>query len=75
MLFNSWTMFKTKCIPDDACADQITDMRRAFYAGATALMAGLKISSDMEESAGLKVLTDLDQELKDFLDLVEMGGA
>ena len=75
MLFNLWTVFKTECIPDDACADQLVDMRRAFYAGATAMMVGLKASSNMEENEGLKVLTDLDQELKDFLDLVDMGGA
>lgn len=60
--------YATNCIPSTASEIQMTETRRAFYAGA---MAMLKITmavgnSDMSEKAGAAVLEGVYQEISQF---------
>ena len=70
--------YQEKVIPAGASAAQLTETRRAFYAGAAALMAFLKAigeSDRISESEGEAMLVEIDQELLEFSERVKRGAA
>lgn len=63
-----WEVFRKMTIPAQASEAQVRDMRTAFYAGATALIAvTTEIASDeISEVQGMLVLSSLHREAHEF---------
>lgn len=68
-MLEAWTGYRRKVIPISAGPAQVTETRRAFYAGAQALMgeimAGLDPGPDATAS-DLEFLADISRELEVF---------
>lgn len=62
--------YRSAVIPKDAPDVQISECRRAFYAGA---LSAYTLCRDLPdpESAAMKVLSDLDDELREFPERVK----
>jgi hypothetical protein len=78
LMAEQWDQFARAVLPKEASLVQQREMRRAFYAGAESILFRV-IQSFAPESeptdADLKIMEDLDQELKDFAKLVKAGRA
>ena len=79
-LGGAWRELRTKVIPLDAPAIQARECRRAFYAGANALLAIILggVGSDPEEEATPKELVmmdELQEELEQFARDIRAGKA
>jgi len=73
-----WTAYRERVVPEDASRIQIQETRRAFYAGATALMALLLAHLDPGSEAtadDLRMMDELDAELKRFAADIAEGRA
>ena len=73
-----WESFRKEYVPADAASVQVTETRRAFYAGAAAFFGGIYQSlDDGAETTDEDVakLAAMHQELLDFGALVESGKA
>jgi hypothetical protein len=71
-LLNEWEGFEKNVVPRNAPSVQRQEMRRAFYAGASA-MFGLITNLDVEnlgEKESAKVLDNLQSELQRFFSQV-----
>lgn len=70
-----WLSFKTTCIPVDAGADQIKDMRISFFAGAHnlfhALLTGLAEDAEPTEE-DMQKMNKIQKELDDFMTALNM---
>lgn len=72
-----WESFRDEVIPDDAPNIQIIEMRRAFYAGAQAVL-NLQIAitgPEISEDAGAAIIEGWHDELRIFADQVRKGKA
>jgi hypothetical protein len=69
--------YQEKVIPQEASAGQITETRRAFYAGAQAMMTIFRVvgTDRISEDEGEQILVDADQELRRFAEQVQEGKA
>ena len=72
-----WQQFERSSIPKTAPPIQRQEMRRAFYAGAAALLHLAKGLGDDEltEDAGAAALEAMQQEIMEFFDRVAEGKA
>lgn len=72
-----WASFEGKVIPWDAGSTQRQEMRRAFYAGAQAMLGIVHEigSDDVSEDAGIAVLKGLADEGELFVQDVLAGRA
>lgn len=73
-----WTEYRTKVIPNDASAVQLTESRRAFYAGAWAFYSLMMNNFDEgtdETPRDLELMRKLDTELREFKTRVSKGWA
>lgn len=72
-----WKQFDRESIPRTAPPIQRQEMRRAFYAGAAALLHLAKGLGDDEvsEDAGAAVLEAMQQEIVEFFEQVRQGKA
>lgn len=72
-----WDIFNTTVIPADAPAIQRKEMRRAFYAGAEALLRiNFEIGGEnVSEDQGMTILNGLNEECFDFAKQVAAGKA
>lgn len=71
-----WKVFKNACLPKEAPAIQVTEMRRAFFAGFTSCFGTMKVDiADMPEDEGIKRLERYEKELISFGESVKEGGA
>lgn len=63
-----WEQFKEQTIPSDANQIQITEMERAYFAGAHALMFALGSvdNLDVTEEQSNKLISDIMQEIAAF---------
>jgi len=63
-----WQGFKDGTMPKDAGPIQIQEERRAFYAGALAILTSVAAlgDDDISEDQACKIMEDFEQELKDF---------
>ena len=71
-LQQSWQSYSKAVMPNNAPPIQVQEMRRAFYAGATAMLDITKLlgEEDVSEETGVAALEALQQEIVDFLSLV-----
>lgn len=60
-----WDDYRKKVIPPQASNTQITECRRAFYAGAEALLSLFK-TIDPSQEVGQRKLDDITEELQKF---------
>ena len=69
--------YKEKVIPMDASKTQVSETRRAFYAGAQAMMTIFRVvgTDRVTKSEGEQILVDADQELRRFAEMVQEGKA
>jgi hypothetical protein len=78
LMAEQWDEFARKVLPNGVSQIQRQEMRRAFYAGAESILfrviAALAPESEPTE-ADLRVMDDLDRELKDFAKAVKDGRA
>lgn len=72
-----WGSFERAVVPTTASSVQRQEMRRAFYAGAAALMSTLREmdAADLSAEAGAGVLAGVEDELAHFTRAVLAGGA
>jgi hypothetical protein len=78
LMAEQWDAFAKTVLPKDCPYIQRQEMRRAFYAGAQAILFRviMAFAPEAEPTAeDLQVMEDLDQELKDFGTLIEQGRA
>jgi hypothetical protein len=77
-LLEQWNSYRIAVITGPATVAQLTDMRRAFYAGAAAfqteVLRGLTPGPD-EREADLLMLAELNDELLEFKRKVKEGQA
>ena len=68
-LHDQWASYENSVIPKSAPAIQTQECRRAFYAGAQAMMGMVAEvgNSGVSEDAGVALLESFKNELNDFL--------
>lgn len=74
----SWLSYRTECIHAEAGQLQLIESRRAFYAGARALLTAITdILEPGEEAtdADIAMLEAIHVELNDFMDALKAGKA
>lgn len=72
---SSWEDYRSKVLPQDAPSIQITECRRAFYAGANSLLHLSMTISMLSDDAGVHALEGLHQEVQQFKNAVMDGKA
>jgi len=75
---NAWYSYARNVIPNDAPEVQYTECRRAFHAGAWAVLQvviGIGEDSSVSEADGCAILDRLERELKEFYRRVKEGKA
>lgn len=73
-----WDQFARAILPAGVSQVQRQEMRRAFYAGAQAILFRViqAFAPETEPTdADVQIMKDLNQELSDFADLVKQGRA
>ena len=78
LMAEQWDEFDRKILPKDCPSTQRIEMRRAFYAGAQAILFRviMALAPESEPTAeDLQIMTDLDEELRDFGKLIQQGRA
>jgi hypothetical protein len=78
LMAEQWAKFAVAVLPQDASVIQRREMKRAFYAGAQAIMFKVIAALAPEEEpteADLQMMSDLEQELQDFAAMVKAGQA
>lgn len=71
-----WTMFRKAVVRPDAPAQQLQDMRLAFFAGAQHLFGSINaiMTEDREPTeADLSRMTSIDRELRAFIEQFKAG--
>lgn len=61
-----WEIFRKKVIPIKASLDQITDMKGAFYAGASCALHEVNKASTLPDDDGCALLDALQNELDGY---------
>jgi hypothetical protein len=76
-LMKAWESYQSQVMPHDAGHSQRVETRRAFYAGAQAvLQMALAIGEDsVSEAQGIILLETLKRECEAFVDLIRKGKA
>lgn len=62
----AWMSLRHQAIPADASQVQLTEMRRAFFCGAQAMLREVLDASDLQEEQAMKVMDQLHSELGQF---------
>jgi hypothetical protein len=78
LMGEQWDEFARKILPPNCPNTQRIEMRRAFYAGAQAILFRVIVAFAPEAeptAADLQVMDDLDQELQDFGKMIQEGRA
>jgi hypothetical protein len=76
-LMKAWESYESQVMPRDAGRSQRTETRRAFYAGAQALLQVVLATGEdsVTEDQGVIVLEVLRRECEAFVDLIRKGKA
>lgn len=69
-----WTGYRMAAVPDKAGAVQLQESRRAFYAGAVAMLT-LMVESARRNEDVHELISKLDTEIRDFGERVKKGWA
>ena len=79
LMAEQWDQFARAVLPKNQFSMiQCQEMRRAFYAGAQAILFGVIVAFAPETeptAADLQVMEDLERELSDFAEAVKAGRA
>lgn len=78
LMAEQWDEFARAVLPKDCSTIQRQEMRRAFYAGAQAILFKVITSFTPEEEPtekDLEIMNDLHEELNNFTKLVKEGRA
>ena len=70
-----WSEYARQVLPETAGMTQRVETRRAFYAGARALLKTLEEVSGLSEEQGVEILEQLEGECDDFLEDLKQGRA
>jgi len=70
-----WLTYVKKVIPADAGTVQQIECRRAFYAGAEAMLSLSMELADRDEEKACKALSEIEQEIVAFAAAVALGKA
>lgn len=63
-----WISFSKSVVPPNASIIQRTEMKKAFYAGATSLLSAMKgMDESLSEDEGAQILESYESELVGFL--------
>ncbi len=75
IIADQFESYKTAAIPQDASETQVRETRRAFYAGAEAMMTICHYvgQDSVSEDKAQNILVDADQELREFSKAVLEG--
>lgn len=70
-----WKQYLEMVVPTNAHESQVIETRRAFHAGATAMLRILRRvgEPDISEGEGMKWLVDIAHEIADFAEAVKDG--
>ena len=68
-----WDVFRRQVLPEAAGAVQLREMKRAFFAGAAALLGASLEVSILSDDAAVVVLEGLHEEAHDFSTREHMG--
>lgn len=78
LMAEQWSEFETKILPKNCGPVQRREMRRAFYAGAHAILFRVieLLAPETEPTAeDLQIMTDLNAELKEYAEDLKAGRA
>jgi hypothetical protein len=78
LIETQWNEFRRKVLPKEAGDVQLTEMRRAFFAGAWAYYSLVMSILDVGEEAtarDLDIMAALDAEMREFAERVKKGWA
>jgi len=68
---SQWEKFASMTLPKEASETQRTEMRRAFYAGAYAMLAMMSFEvTEVSDDAGVEIIEGLHQEARLFFEQV-----
>lgn len=76
MFFEEWKSYRQQVIPPTASDVQVTESKRAFYAGANSLFRLLQRTvsvGDEVSSADMRAMESIDREFKEFYLRIEEG--
>lgn len=74
-LDTQWKQYLALVVPPNAHKSQVIETRRAFHAGATAMLRIVRRvgEPDITEGDGMKWLTDIAHEIADYAEAVKDG--
>jgi len=78
LMAEQWDQFARSVLPKDCSPTQRQEMRRAFYAGAQGILFRViaAFAPETEPTAeDLQIMEDLDQELRNFGEMIKKGRA
>jgi hypothetical protein len=76
LIREAWLSYRDQVIPRNAGSTQLMESRRAFYAGANALLTSIMGALDPESEpteADFSVMQDIQSELDEFVKQVKAG--
>ena len=75
-VLDEWLSYQSAVLPQNCPAIQRVETRRAFYAGAQAMLALIaRIDEDVPDEQGVEYLERFRRELQGFAELVAQGAA
>ena len=67
-IMREWHSYAREVLPRDVQQNQLSEMRRAFFAGAAAMFAAMMDSGDEDfEADGVGVIRELSDEMEEFV--------
>jgi hypothetical protein len=76
LILEAWNSYRAQVIPRDAPVVQVSESRRAFFAGAGSvwsLFTSQQTGAPLVVSVNSQILEDIDAELRQFLAKVKAG--
>lgn len=72
-----WEEYMAVACPKNAPAVQVDETRKAFYAGISATWAIIDkcVNDDLSDDALSKMIESIEDELRDYLNLIKLGVA
>ena len=71
-ILEEWNTYRKMVVPPNATDDQLLQLRRAFFGGAS-MAYSLMVNESVEPEHGLEVLNDMDAEFRDFAERSKTG--
>ena len=71
-ILEEWNTYRKVVVPPNATEDQLLQLRRAFFGGAS-MAYTLMVNESAEPEHGLDVLNDMDAEFRSFAERTKTG--